>query len=62
MIGLRLYKLIPTIEVWRVSDGARVIINKSDFDSLLYVKEKPGIKQESPKRGRKPKVSNANNR
>lgn len=53
---MRQVKLIPTIEVWRVSDGARVVINEADFDGSLYVMEKPETKQdETPKRGRKAK-------
>lgn len=53
---MRQVKLIPTIEVWRVSDGQRVVINEKDFDGSLYVMEQPETEtDDKPKRGRKVK-------
>ena len=52
---MRQVKLIPTMEVWRVSDGQRAVINEKDFDGSLYTIKQPETEQ--PKRGRKAKDS-----
>jgi hypothetical protein len=50
--------LIPTIEVFRVSDGQRVIINDSDsIDGRQFTMEKPDSEVQSMDEDEKPLTS-----
>lgn len=52
---MRKVKIIPTKEVWRKSDGVRVVINASDYDPLLYSDSKDVTEKTKTAQRRKPK-------
>jgi hypothetical protein len=50
---MRKIKIIPTREVWRKSDGRRVVINACDYDPLLYSDSETVTEKQKPEKRKK---------